>query len=98
MDESELESALSGNGPEAHDPASTSRLQALNGRDVDYDLGDMTRHPTRYERLRRRLDVGQHTQALDMDIGTATVPDTRLPPHRSCRPMTLRCPISSPSR
>ena len=77
MDESELESALSGNGSEAHDPASTSRLQALNGRDVDYDLGDMngaTQRVTNGSGV--DLDVGARTQALDMDIGTATVPDT----------------------
>jgi pilus assembly protein FimV len=78
MDETELESALSdrGSGSEA-DPASTSRLQAINGRDVDYDLGDMngaTQRVTNGSGV--DLDVGARTQAVDMDIGTATVPDT----------------------
>jgi len=80
MDESELESALSdrgGNGSGGHDTGSTSRLQALSPRDVDYDLGDMngaTQRVTNGSGV--DLDVGAHTQALDMDIGTATVPDT----------------------
>ena len=79
MDETELESALSdrGSGTEIMDPASTSRMQAINGRDVDYDLGDMngaTQRVTNGSGV--DLDVGAHTQAVDMDIGTATVPDT----------------------
>jgi pilus assembly protein FimV len=70
MDESELDAALSdrangSGGQEAHDPASTSRLQALNARDVDYDLGDMngTTHAA-------------NGSGVDLDIGSATVPDT----------------------
>ena len=59
MDESELDAALSdrangADGQEAHDPSATSRLQALNARDVDYDLG---RHERRYPR-RERLRCG----------------------------------------
>jgi pilus assembly protein FimV len=70
MDESELDAALSDrangtHGPESHDPASTSRLQALTARDVDYDLGEMNgaTHVT-------------NGSGVDLDIGSATVPDT----------------------
>jgi pilus assembly protein FimV len=72
MDESELDAALSdranGSGTEImHDPASTSRLQALNAREVDYDLGDINGtavHPA------------TNGSGVDLDIGSATVPDT----------------------
>ncbi len=73
MDESELDAALSdrANGSahaqEAQDPSATSRLQALNGREVDYDLGDM--HGTTQQHA-------TNGSGLDLDIGTATVPDT----------------------
>ncbi len=70
MDETELDAALSdranGSGEhEAQDPASTSRLKTLNAREVDYDLGDMNgaTHVT-------------NGAGLDLDIGSATVPDT----------------------
>ncbi len=79
MDESELDAALSdranGSGEHsAHDPAATSRLQALNTREVDYDLGDMNgaTHVTNGSGV--DLDVG--SSGVDMDIGSATVPDT----------------------
>ncbi len=70
MDESELDAALSdrANGSdahEAHDTGSTSRLQTISARDVDYDLGDMNgaTHVT-------------NGSGVDLDIGSATVPDT----------------------
>ena len=70
MDETELDAALSdrANGSdaqEAQDPGSTSRLQAINARDVDYDLGEMNgaTHVT-------------NGSGVDLDIGSATVPDT----------------------
>jgi pilus assembly protein FimV len=70
MDHSELDAALSdranGSGAEAHDTASTSRLQALNARQVDYDLGDINgaaAHAT------------NGAGGVDLDIGSATVPD-----------------------
>ncbi len=68
MDENELDAALSerGNGAgeqDVQDPGSTSRLQALP-REVDYDLGEMNgaTHVT-------------NGSGVDLDIGTATVPD-----------------------
>ena len=73
MDETELDAALSdrsnGSGTEVmqRDPGSTSRLQALNSREVDYDLGDINgtaAHAT------------NGAGGLDLDIGSATVPDT----------------------
>jgi len=70
MDESELGAALSdrangSNGQEAHDSSATSRLQALNARDVDYDLGDMN-----------GATHAANGSGVDLDIGSATVPDT----------------------
>jgi pilus assembly protein FimV len=70
MDESELDAALSdrANGSsaqEAHDSSATSRLQALNARDVDYDLGDMN-----------GATHAANGSGVDLDIGSATVPDT----------------------
>jgi len=70
MDESELDAALSdrangSNGQEAHDSSATSRLQALNARDVDYDLGDMN-----------GATHAANGSGVDLDIGSATVPDT----------------------
>ena len=71
MDESELDAALSdranGSGAQAPDPASTSRLQAINPREVDYDLGDINgtaAHAT------------NGAGGVDLDIGSVTVPDT----------------------
>ena len=68
MNEHELDAALSerGNGSrdsDPQDPGSTSRLQTLP-REVDYDLGEMNgaTHVT-------------NGSGVDLDIGTATVPD-----------------------
>jgi len=70
MDESELDAALSdrangSGGQEAHDPAATSRLQAISAREVDYDLGDMN-----------GATHAANGSGVDLDIGSATVPDT----------------------
>jgi pilus assembly protein FimV len=68
LDESELDAALAdrGNGHEQdpdQDGSVTSRLSALTGRDVDFDLGDApVEHPA-------------NGNGLDLDLGTATVPD-----------------------
>jgi pilus assembly protein FimV len=64
LDESELDAALGsdGNGAE-HDGSATSRLAQLSGHDVDYDLGEpVAEHAT-------------NGSGLDLDLGTATVPD-----------------------
>ncbi len=72
MDENELDAALSerGNGVEngAHDSSSTSRLSALSPRDVDYDLGEIS----------ESNGAGHVTNGsgIDLDVGSATVPDT----------------------
>ena len=65
LDENELDAALSeGNHADAeHDPSVTSRLSALTGNDVDYDLGDAPAGHT------------TNGSGLDLDLGTATVPD-----------------------
>ncbi|HWW78323.1 MAG TPA: FimV/HubP family polar landmark protein [Steroidobacteraceae bacterium] len=65
LDENELDGALSeGNREEAEQDGNvTSRLSALTGRDVDYDLGDAhSEHAT-------------NGSGLDLDLGTQTVPD-----------------------
>jgi len=69
IDQGELESALAerGNGHSAeamYDPASTAQLEALTTNEVDFDLGE-EHH-------------GTHTtngSGVDLDVGTATVPD-----------------------
>jgi pilus assembly protein FimV len=66
LDESELDAALAEDTQESaeHDGSVTSRLSQLTGRDVDYDLGaPETAHAT-------------NGSGLDLDLGTATVPDT----------------------
>ncbi|HEX4673798.1 MAG TPA: FimV/HubP family polar landmark protein [Steroidobacteraceae bacterium] len=65
LDENELDAALAdGNHQEAEQDGNvTSRLSALTGSDVDYDLGDAH---------------GEHAtngSGLDLDLGTQTVPD-----------------------
>jgi pilus assembly protein FimV len=65
LDENELDAALAeGNREEAEQDGNvTSRLSALTGRDVDYDLGDAhSEHAT-------------NGSGLDLDLGTQTVPD-----------------------
>jgi pilus assembly protein FimV len=63
LDESELDAALADSRESEHDGSATSRLRQLNGGDVDYDLGEPeTAHAT-------------NGSGLDLDLGTATVPD-----------------------
>jgi pilus assembly protein FimV len=68
IDETELEAVLTEGGarPNGHDPAATSRMTALgsSGR-VDYELG--TDEP--------QSPHNGHGSGLDLDVGTATVPD-----------------------
>lgn len=76
IDEDDLESALgsrNGNGHPAEsaqfDVSSTARLAALTDREVDFDLGDADADGSH----------GSHAtngSGLDLDVGTATVPDT----------------------
>jgi pilus assembly protein FimV len=65
LDENELDAALAEDTQEGaeHDGSVTSRLTQLTGRDVDYDLGEpAAAHAT-------------NGSGLDLDLGTATVPD-----------------------
>jgi pilus assembly protein FimV len=64
LDESELDAALTEDSQDAeHDGSVTSRLSQLSGRDVDFDLGEApAEHAT-------------NGSGLDLDLGTATVPD-----------------------
>ena len=68
IDESELEAVLTeGDGrANGHDTAATSRLAPLETGGVDYELGEA------------EPDIGDGTNGagLDLDVGTATVPDT----------------------
>ena len=64
LDENELDAALSeGNHEVEPDGSVTSRLSQLDGRDVDYDLGEAEH------------GHGTNGSGLDLDLGTATVPD-----------------------
>jgi FimV-like protein len=64
LDENELDAALSeGNHEVEPDGSVTSRLSQLDGRDVDYDLGEA------------ESGHGTNGSGLDLDLGTATVPD-----------------------
>jgi pilus assembly protein FimV len=82
FDPKELDSAATQQGRTLKDPSQTSRLKALGAQDdVDVDVGDATgTHPSAGS---LDLDVGGTTgthpsngQGLDLDVGTATVPDT----------------------
>ncbi len=66
IDESELESLLSGEAQEGHDASATSRLTALDTPEVDFDLGAEAGHAP--------------GNGLDFDVGsaTATVPHADL--------------------
>jgi pilus assembly protein FimV len=68
IDESELEAVLTdGEGrTNGHDPAATSRLAALDhSQGVDYELGGAEEQP----------EHGANGASLDLDVGTATLPD-----------------------
>jgi pilus assembly protein FimV len=66
LDENELDAALAADQNEHgdHDGSVTSRLSQLTGNDVDYDLGDA---PAEHH--------STNGSGLDLDLGTATVPD-----------------------
>jgi pilus assembly protein FimV len=66
LDENELDAALAADQHEngEHDGSVTSRLSQLTGNDVDYDLGDA---PAEHH--------SANGNGLDLDLGTATVPD-----------------------
>jgi pilus assembly protein FimV len=82
FDQNELEAALTQTSLAALPDASpTARLAALKGRALDVDVGDATgTHSVTATDI--DLDVGAATGthqahgALDLDVGTATVPDT----------------------
>jgi len=67
IDESELEAVLTdGEGrTNGHDPAATSRLAALDAGGVDYELGSTEEHSAH----------AGNGAGIDLDVGTATVPD-----------------------
>jgi pilus assembly protein FimV len=81
FDPKELDSASTQAGPALKDPSQTSRLRALGSESLDVDVGDATgTHPASGS---LDLDVGATTgthanngHGLDLDVGTATVPDT----------------------
>ncbi len=66
IDESELESILSGESPNGHDAAATSRLSALDTPDVDFDVG---------------AEPVRAAGGIDFDVGTVTVPHADLTQH-----------------
>jgi pilus assembly protein FimV len=82
FDPKDLDSAATQQGQALGDPSQTSRLRALGApEDVDVDVGDATGpHPAPGA---LDLDVGATTgthasngHGLDLDVGTATVPET----------------------
>jgi len=81
MDDSDLHEVL-GDGAENQegefDPSSTARLQALSKNDVDFDLGDVDADGVGEADAdgMHHHSHGSHGSALDLDVGTATVPDT----------------------
>ncbi len=81
MDDSDLHAVLGNGAAEqetaAFDPSSTARLSALSDRDVDFDLGNVDA-----DGVGEADADGMHHQAhagngaaVDLDVGTATVPD-----------------------
>ncbi|HLJ37411.1 MAG TPA: FimV/HubP family polar landmark protein [Steroidobacteraceae bacterium] len=77
FDQEALESALTHAGPMG-DSGATSRLAALRGDTVDVDLsgGSATGTHPQVRSSGVDLDVGANGGNLDLDVGTATVPDT----------------------
>ncbi|HXN79441.1 MAG TPA: FimV/HubP family polar landmark protein, partial [Steroidobacteraceae bacterium] len=83
FEQEELESALTQTSLAIPDASPTSRLQALSNHSVDVDVGDATgTHPAPAHAGDVDLDIGEATGThasnggLDLDVGTATVPDT----------------------
>jgi FimV-like protein len=86
MDDSDLHAVL-GNGAanghaeeeEAFDPSSTARLAALSDREVDFDLGDVDADgvgEADADGMHHHHAHSANGAAVDLDVGTATVPDT----------------------
>ncbi len=83
FDQNELEQALTQTSLAVPDPSATARLAALKGHALDVDVGDATSTHVRTV-TDVDLDVGAATGShpangtggLDLDVGTATVPDT----------------------
>jgi pilus assembly protein FimV len=82
MDDSDLHAVL-GDGSEENtegefDPSSTARLAALSKNDVDFDLGDVDADGVGEADAdgMHHHSHGSHGTELDLDVGTATVPDT----------------------
>jgi pilus assembly protein FimV len=62
LDENELNAALAADGHDG-DGSATSRMSQLSSRDVDYDLGEPA------------AEHALNGSGLDLDLGTATIPD-----------------------
>jgi pilus assembly protein FimV len=83
FDQDELEAAMTQTSLALPDASATSRLAALGAHSVDVDIGEATgKHPS-MRGGEVDLDVGDATGThaaanggLDVDVGTATVPDT----------------------
>jgi pilus assembly protein FimV len=80
FDETELEEALTQTSL-APDVSDTSRLAALKGQEIDVDLGDATstlKPPSEAVDLDVGSATGSHPAngGLDLDVGTASVPET----------------------
>ncbi len=80
FDQGELEAALTQSSQTLPDASATSRMRALSGHDLDVDVGDATGQHLAHGDV--DLDVGlatgtheSHGGTLDLDVGTATVPD-----------------------
>ena len=83
FDQDELEAALTATSLAVPDSSPTSRLAALGAHEVDVDVGDSTGTHRAAHSEGVDLDVGAVTGShaanggsLDLDVGTATVPDT----------------------
>ena len=80
FDQNELEAALTQTNLVAPDGSATARLRALSGQGLDVDVGDATGTHAAHGDV--EFDVGMATGThetnggtLDLDVGTATVPD-----------------------
>jgi pilus assembly protein FimV len=83
FDQDELEAALTQTSLAVPDTSPTSRLAALGAHEVDVDVGDSTGAHEAMHGTGVDLDVGGATGthaanggSLDLDVGTATMPDT----------------------
>ena len=83
FDHDELEAALTQTGLAVPDSSPTSRLAALGAHEVDVDVGDSTGPHPAVPSTGVDVDVGTaagmraaNGGSLDLDVGTATMPDT----------------------